>query len=253
MRDAMLAAGLNRTEIPALARKTEDILGFIEVHSEQGPVLLSENMSVGVVTSIAGSVRAMIDITGLAGHAGTVPMHLRRDAATAAAEIVLAVERHCSGTPGLVGTVGKLAVPNGAINVIPGACQLSIDIRAPQDSIRDRAFAAVSRECEAIAQRRHVAIEIRKVLEIGSVPCATHLQDRWAESIQRVTGVASPKRLPSGAGHDAMMMANVTDVGMLFVRCGNHGISHHPSESLTEADADIAARVFADFITHYSP
>jgi allantoate deiminase/N-carbamoyl-L-amino-acid hydrolase len=253
MRAAMLAAGLNPDGIAALARRREDILSFVEVHIEQGPVLLSENTSVGVVTSIAGSVRALVSIEGLAGHAGTVPMNLRRDAAVAAAEIVLAVERNCSGVPGLVGTVGKLAVPNGAINVIPGACELSIDIRAPEDEIRDRAYAAVIRECEVIAQRRNVQIDVRKVLEIGSVPCADHLQQRWSENIRRVTCLENPRYLASGAGHDAMMMVNLADVGMLFVRCGNGGISHHPAESLTEADADVAARVFADFTMHFSP
>jgi allantoate deiminase/N-carbamoyl-L-amino-acid hydrolase len=253
MRSAMHAAGLNPDTIAAAACNPSDVLSFVEVHIEQGPVLLSENASVGVVTSIAGSVRCIVNITGLAGHAGTVPMNLRRDAAVAAAEIVLAVERHCSDTLGLVGTVGKLSVPNGAINVIPGACELSIDIRAPEDPIRDRAYAAVMRDCETIAQHRNVKVDVRKVLEISSAPCAPHLQARWADSIRRVTGTTSPRHLPSGAGHDAMMMATISDIGMLFVRCGNGGISHHPSESLTEEDADIAARVFADFVIHYSP
>jgi allantoate deiminase/N-carbamoyl-L-amino-acid hydrolase len=252
MRSAMLAAGLNPNDISAAARNPQDILSFVEVHIEQGPVLLSENTSIGVVTSIAGSVRCMVNITGLAGHSGTVPMNLRRDAAAAAAEIVLAVERHCSGAPGLVGTVGKLSVPNGAINVIPGACELSIDIRASQDNMRDDAYHAVLRECEAIAQRRDVKIDMRKVLEIGSVPCAPQLQARLADSIRRVVGCTDARHLPSGAGHDAMMMATITEVGMLFVRSGNGGISHHPAESLTEEDADMAARVFADFINHYS-
>ena len=129
MRDAMVAAGYDPTAIPKAALDRAAALGFVEVHIEQGPVLL-EALPLGVVTSIAGSVRCLVSITGLSGHAGTVPMHLRRDAAAAAAEIVLAIERRCGGAPGLVGTVGKLEVPGGAVNVIPGRCELSVDIRA---------------------------------------------------------------------------------------------------------------------------
>lgn len=252
MRDAMLAAGLDPSQIRAAARDPKQVLGFIEVHIEQGPVLLSENQALGVVTSIAGSVRGMISISGLAGHAGTVPMNLRRDAAAAAAEIILAVEKRCSEVPGLVGTVGRLEVPGGAINVIPGRCELSFDIRSDDDAVRDAAFADISAAAASIASRRNVEAHIRKVLEISRVPCAPQMQRRWAESIRRVTGVADVRSLPSGAGHDAMVMASVADMGMLFVRCGNGGISHHPAEIMTEADADLAARVFMDFLTNFS-
>jgi allantoate deiminase/N-carbamoyl-L-amino-acid hydrolase len=251
MREAMRAAGLDTSAIAKAAHDPQRTLGFVEVHIEQGPVLLSEQTAVGVVTSIAGSVRGMISITGVAGHAGTVPMHLRQDAAAAAAEIILAVEKRCSGIPGLVGTVGRLEVPGGAINVIPGRCELSFDIRAAEDAVRLAAFNDVAAECERIASRRKVEISIRKVLEIGSVPCSQKMQQRWAESVQRVTGASSVRHLPSGAGHDAMMMASLTEMGMLFVRCGNGGISHHPSESLTEADADLAGRVFIDFLQNF--
>jgi beta-ureidopropionase / N-carbamoyl-L-amino-acid hydrolase len=251
MREAMQTVGLDPGAIPKAAHDPKQTLGFVEVHIEQGPVLLSEATAVGVVTSIAGSVRGMISIAGVAGHAGTVPMHLRQDAAAAAAEIILAIEKRCSGTPGLVGTVGRLEVPGGAINVIPGRCELSFDIRAAQDSVRLSAFDDVTAECERIAARRKVEIGIRKVLEIDSVPCSQSMQQRWADSIQRVTGASSVRHLPSGAGHDAMMMASFTEMGMLFVRCGNGGISHHPSESLTEADADLAGRVFTDFLQSF--
>jgi allantoate deiminase/N-carbamoyl-L-amino-acid hydrolase len=252
VREAMQAAGLNPLEIPAAAFDPDRLLGFVEVHIEQGPVLLNEDLPLGVVTSIAGSVRCLVSITGLAGHAGTVPMPLRQDAAAAAAEIVLAVERHCTGAPGLVGTVGQLQVPGGAMNVIPGRCELSVDIRADKDELRDAAFASVVAECERIAARRRVEIPWRTVLEIGSVPCAPQMQRHWADSIRRITGAPEARHLPSGAGHDAMVMAGVTDIGMLFVRCGNGGISHHPSESLAEGDADLAASVFADFLLNFS-
>jgi N-carbamoyl-L-amino-acid hydrolase len=250
LREAMSATGHDSTAIAALARDPSQILGFVEVHIEQGPVLLDAGLPVGVVTSIAGSVRSIVTVEGLSGHSGTVPMHLRRDAAAAAAEIVLAVERRCSAEPGLVGTVGKLDVPDGAINVIPGRCELSIDIRAGRDVQRDAADADVSAEIKLIAARRGVKIEQRRVLEATGVPCAAMLQDAWSASVQRVTAGTAP-RLPSGAGHDAMMMASITDVGMLFVRCGNGGISHHPMETLSAGDAEIAAQVFRDFLQHF--
>jgi allantoate deiminase/N-carbamoyl-L-amino-acid hydrolase len=250
LREAIVATGSDVAAIAAIARDPADVLGFVEVHIEQGPVLLEAGAAVGVVTSIAGSIRSVVTVEGLSGHAGTVPMPLRRDAAAAAAEIVLAVERRCSTEPGLVGTVGKLDVPGGAINVIPGRCELSIDIRSGRDALRDAADADVSAEIRQIAARRGVTTLQRRVLEAASVPCAAALQAAWSASARRVTGGDAP-RLPSGAGHDAMMMATLTDIGMLFVRCGNGGISHHPSETLSADDAAIAAQVFEDFLQHF--
>ena len=204
------------------------------------------------MTSIAGSTRALVTIVGEAGHAGTVPMNLRRDAAAAAAEIVLFVEARCASVEGLVGTVGRLSVPDGAVNVIPGRCELSLDIRSGDDAIRRAAFDEVIAECARIASRRKVQIQSRKVLEIDAVACDDRMQAQWSASIARVTGIAQPRRLPSGAGHDAMMMASLAPMGMLFVRCGNGGVSHNPAESLDPADAEAAARAFQDFLTHFS-
>jgi allantoate deiminase/N-carbamoyl-L-amino-acid hydrolase len=252
MRSAMESAGLDPASIGSAARSPNQVTGFIEVHIEQGPVLLSEGLPLGVVTSIAGSTRALVTVTGLAGHAGTVPMNLRRDAAAAAAEIVLTVEKRCSREPGLVGTVGSLQVPGGAVNVIPGHCELSLDVRAPDDATRHAAYDDIVAECARIAARRNVTVDVRKVLEVDSAPCSPALQQRIAESICRVTGAAEARRLPSGAGHDAMMMASLTGIGMLFVRCGNGGISHHPDESLDENDADLAGRVLTDFLLNYA-
>jgi len=250
LRAAMAATGHDAAAIGAIARDPSMLLGFVEVHIEQGPVLLDAGLPLGVVTSIAGSIRKSLTVQGLSGHAGTVPMALRHDAAAAAAEIVLAVERRCASEPGLVGTVGKLEVPGGAVNVIPGRCELSIDIRSGRDAVRDAAVADIDAEIERIAHRRGVAIERRTVLEAASVPCAAALQDAWTASIERVTGEPA-LRLPSGAGHDAMMMASVTDIGMLFVRCGNGGISHNPAETVMPDDAAVAARVFLDFLQHF--
>ena len=247
MREVMRAAGLDVGRIPAAARDPQQVACFVEVHIEQGPVLLDAGLPVGVVTSIAGCRRNVVTITGLSGHAGTVPMPLRHDAAAAAAEMVLAVEKRCASEPGLVGTVGRLEVPGGAINVIPGRCEFSIDIRSGDDVLRDAAHRDILEEFERIASRRGVTLSQVQVLEAASAPCSPALQDAWAHSVQRVT-MAAARRLPSGAGHDAMMMARLTPIGMLFVRCGNGGISHNPQEILSAADAQIAARVFEDFL-----
>jgi N-carbamoyl-L-amino-acid hydrolase len=253
VRQAMMEVGLDPSGISAAALDPAAVLGYVEVHIEQGPVLLNENLPVGVVTSIAGSIRSRVSVVGVAGHSGTVPMHLRHDAATAAADLVLAVERRCSGTPGLVGTVGQLGVPGGAMNVIPGRCELSVDIRADKDEVRDAAHADLRAESEGIATRRGVRIEWQEILDIDACPCADRMQRELGSSVRRVTGFDTARYLPSGAGHDAMVMASLTEVGMLFVRCGNGGISHHPAESLAPADAEVAARVLADFLTRWSP
>lgn len=247
--DVMRAAGLDPKVIPALARAPQDLIGYLEVHIEQGPVLLHENQPVGIVTSIASSVRQRVSITGVAGHAGTVPMALRRDAAAAAAEVVLYVEQRCAAAPTLVGTVGELCVPGGAINVIPGHCELTLDIRAGDDQTRDAAASDVLAEIKRIAERRGVAIEASEIARGNNVPCSPRIQRLLAGAITRAgVGVRS---LPSGAGHDAMQFFGITDLGMLFVRCGNGGISHSPLETVTAADADLAARVLLDTIVNY--
>lgn len=247
--DVMRATGLDPKAIPALARRPQDLIGYLEVHIEQGPVLLHEKLPVGVVTSIASAVRQRVSITGVAGHAGTVPMALRHDAAAAAAEIVLYVERRCAEAPTLVGTVGELCVPGGAINVIPGHCALTIDIRADDDQTRDAAVADVLSEIRRIAERRGVAIEAMEIARGNNVPCSPRIQGLLAEAITRA-GVAV-RSLSSGAGHDAMQFHGVTELGMLFVRCGNGGVSHSPLETITAADADLAARILLDTIVNY--
>jgi hydantoinase/carbamoylase family amidase len=243
---AMADAGLDPTGIQALARRGEELLGYLEVHIEQGPVLLEEGLPVGIVSAIAGTVRCMVTIAGTAGHAGTVPMARRHDAAAAAAELVLYVEKRCAQAPTLVGTVGQLAVPNGAINIIPGRCELSLDIRAADDSTRDAAVFDVMTEIGRIAEKRGVIIESREVQRTAAVRCSPRLQSLLAEAVTRAG--AKPRYLPSGAGHDAMMFDGITDTAMLFVRCGNGGVSHSPREIITAEDADVAARVILDTV-----
>jgi N-carbamoyl-L-amino-acid hydrolase len=251
MRAALAGAGHDAGAIAAIARNPADVLGFVEVHIEQGPVLLEHGLAVGVVTAIAGSSRYLVELTGLASHAGTTPMNMRQDAAAAAAEIVLMVERRCSQAASLVGTVGQLQVPNGSVNVIPGHCNLSLDIRAADDAVR---LAAVADVLDAIAQicaRRQVEASIRQVVSASAAPCAPWMMDQLGAAVER-TGLPRYD-LPSGAGHDAMPMAKMTEVAMLFTRCGNGGISHNRLETMTADDADVAARVLLDFFRNFKP
>jgi len=252
MAEAMLAAGLPGTEaaIAACAVDAQRLIGFIEVHIEQGPVLLDRGLPLGVVSSIAGNVRRRITVTGTASHAGTTPMAMRRDALAAAAEMVLAVQRRCAdprhADKALVGTVGTLVVPQGATNVIPGRCVFSLDVRAADDATRDAAVADLDIEFQGIAQRCGVGLEISESMRVPCAACSPRLRQRLAAGI--AAAGLPVLELPSGAGHDAMVMARITEVGMLFVRCGNGGISHNPLETMTAGDADLAARVLLDFL-----
>ena len=251
MRDAITAAGFDPERIPQIARRREDLLGFVEVHIEQGPVLLERGLALGVVTAIAGSSRFLVELTGVASHAGTTPMTMRRDAAAAAAEIVLLVERRCGGAESLVGTVGQLEVPGGSVNVIPGRCTLSLDIRAASDVVRLAAVKDVLDGIGEIAARRGVDASVRQIVSASAAPCAPWLMDQLGEAVKR-SGLPRFDLL-SGAGHDAMAMAAVTDVAMLFTRCGNGGISHNPLETMTADDAEIAALVLLDFLRGFRP
>lgn len=246
MRGALIAAGHDPAQIAASARDPADLLGFVEIHIEQGPVLLGRDLPVGIVTSIAGSVRYQVTLTGVAGHSGTTPMTMRRDAAAAAAEIVLLVEQRCSQAPTLVGTVGQLQVPHGSVNVIPGSCKLSLDIRAADDATRDAAAAEVLQAIDAICARRNIDVALERIEVSAAAPCAPWLMRALAQATERA-GIPA-FALPSGAGHDAMILAQITDVAMLFIRCGNGGISHNPLETMTADDAEIAAQIFLDFL-----
>jgi beta-ureidopropionase / N-carbamoyl-L-amino-acid hydrolase len=240
--------GVDLAAIQGLARPRETLRGYLEVHIEQGPVLLANDLPVGIVTSISGSTRFRIAIQGVAGHAGTVPMALRRDAATAAAEIVLEVERRCASVPNLVGTVGQITVPHGLINVIPGVCEFSLDVRSVDDAARNAAIADIMRAMEMITRRRRVTATAKELSRHRAAPCAPQMQAALAKAVERA-GV-TPFYLPSGAGHDAEMFSGVTDIGMLFVRCGNGGISHSPLETVTAQDADLAARILLDVLVN---
>ncbi len=249
MRSAISAAGHDVETIAAIARAPASLLGYVEVHIEQGPVLLERDLPLGVVSAIAGSSRYLVSLRGLASHAGTTPMTMRKDAAAAAAEIVLLVEQRCGQGEALVGTVGQLQVPNGSVNVIPGACHLSLDIRAASDAVRLGAVQDVLDGIARICERRQVEAEIKQVVSANAAPCAPWLMAQLGQAVER-SGLPRFDLL-SGAGHDAMALADITDVAMLFTRCGNGGISHNPLETMTADDADIAARVLLDFLRHF--
>jgi hydantoinase/carbamoylase family amidase len=248
---AMRDAGLDPEDIRAAAIDLAAIAAYVEVHIEQGPVLLDEGVPLGVVTSIASGTRYMVRAKGEAGHAGTVPMARRRDALAAAAEMVVAVEKKCGAIDGAVGTVGVLKVKDGTGNVIPGEVEFTVDIRAPDDSRRQAAEQAVLGDLERIAKRRGVQVEHNRTHDVAAAPCAPWIQDRLAESVERCVGNGKARRLPSGAGHDAMMLAQVTDAGMLFVRCGAGGVSHNPAETVSAEDAGLAGDVLLDFVRHF--
>ncbi|EYS92787.1 allantoate amidohydrolase [Cupriavidus sp. SK-4] len=255
LREALAASDLpGAGDLQALRAAAVDpasLLGFVEVHIEQGPVLLHHGLPLGVVTQIAGSSRFAVRVEGLASHAGTTPMGMRRDAAAGAAEMILLVEQRCAAAPTLVGTVGQLQVPNGSSNVIPAACTFSMDIRAGEDGIREAAIADIVAGIGQIAERRGLAAQVERVPPVNNAPCARWLMDQFGAVLKK-RGLRAFE-LPSGAGHDAMMMQRITDVAMLFVRCGNGGISHNPLETITAEDAQLAAEVFVDFLRHFQP
>ena len=251
MRDALVQFGLDPDHIGAAARARSELLAYVELHIEQGPVLEGLNLPVGVVTAIAGATRHAASLTGMAGHAGTVPMLLRRDALAGAAECIVAIEEFCrTDEGGLVGTVGYIHAMPGATNVIPGQVSFTIDIRAPSDAHRKLAVTDIVREIEAIAKRRKLVLQLDVTHENRTVPCAPWLRSQVAEAIA-VEGFRVFE-LPSGAGHDGMAMIDIADVGMLFVRCRG-GISHHPDEHVEAADVDAGARVLLRLIENFRP
>ncbi|MCP1854012.1 MULTISPECIES: allantoate amidohydrolase [unclassified Bradyrhizobium] len=251
MRDALVAFGLDPDHIGKAARARRELLGYVELHIEQGPVLEEKALPVGVVSAISGATRLAASLTGVAGHAGTVPMKLRRDALAGAAECIVAIEQFCrSDEQGLVGTVGYVNAMPGATNVIPGKVSFTMDIRSQNDMHRKRAVADIVRQIEAIAKRRDLALQIDVTHENRSVPCAPWLKAQIAEAVA-AEGYAAFE-LPSGAGHDGMAMVDVADIGMIFLRCRG-GISHNPAEHVELADADIGARVLLRVVENFRP
>lgn len=244
MRTAMKSAGLpgELPAIEAIRRDPSDYLGFVEVHIEQGPVLTELDLPLGVVTSINGSVRYLGEVIGVASHAGTTPMGRRRDAACAVAELALYLEQRAAADGDSVGTIGMLEVPQGSINVVPGRCRFSLDIRAPRNEQRDKLAEDTLAELQRICEGRGLQYTIEETMRAAAAPCAPDLKHRWA---QAVADLGLPvHELPSGAGHDAMKLHELLPQAMLFVRGGNGGISHNPLEAVNDDDADLAVQAF---------
>jgi N-carbamoyl-L-amino-acid hydrolase len=242
MRDAMSNAGFDVGAIAAIRREPDDYFGFIEVHIEQGPVLNTLDIPLGVVTSINASVRYVGEVVGMASHAGTTPMGQRRDAAAAVAELVLLVEHLATQDADSVGTVGQLQVPDGSINVVPGRCKFSLDLRAPSDAQRDALEDKVLTGLRLICERRGLLHTLTRTMQASAAPSHAAWQKRWETAVESL-GVPL-HRMPSGAGHDAMKMHTILPQAMLFVRGLNSGISHNPLESTTSDDMQLAVDAF---------
>ena len=245
MADAIRGFGGDPHDIASAKLNRKGLLGYIEVHIEQGPVLENKNLSVGVVSAIAGQKRFRCRFSGHAGHAGTVPMNLRSDALCAAAEFILAVEAFAKKCAGLVATVGKIDALPGASNVIPGEVSLTLDVRHADDKMRDRAAIKLLELGKRLAVKRGVDPKWEQVHAAPSVCCDPDLSKIVHQAVKRWQGKSIT--LPSGAGHDAAAMAAITPVAMLFVRCKG-GISHNPSESAAEKDVRVAIEVVSDFL-----
>lgn len=242
LREAMQHAGLCIDDIPKLERDPAKYLGFIEVHIEQGPVLNELDIPLGIVTSINGSARYVCEMIGMASHAGTTPMNRRRDAAAGVAELALYIEKRAAQDGDSVATIGQLNVPSGSVNVVPGRCQFSLDLRAPTNEQRDAMIKDIMAELAAIAERRGLRYTTELSMKAAAAPSAPEWQKRWENA---VSDLGVPLfRMPSGAGHDAMKLHEIMPQAMLFVRGLNAGISHNPLESSTSDDMQLSVDAF---------
>ena len=246
MAEALRHAGLRSEDIAGLKRDAAQYQGFVEVHIEQGPVLNEMDLPLGIVTSINGNARFLREIIGMASHAGTTPMDRRRDAATAAAELALFVEQRGASVPHLVATIGMLEVPNGSINVVPGRCKFSLDIRATTNEVRDACAADIRQALKALCERRGVHYKLEETMRAAAAPSAPEWQQRWERAVETLG--LPVFRMPSGAGHDAMKLHEIMPQAMLFVRGLNAGISHNPLESITNDDTDLCVRAFQNLL-----
>ncbi len=243
--EALKDLGGGRFSLPKAAHRRSELLGYVEVHIEQGPVLEAKQLAVGVVSAIAGQSRFKLTWMGQAGHAGTTPMALRRDALAGAAEFALAAEELARSTAGLVATVGSLTVAPGAANVIPGLVEHTLDVRHARDAVRRAALLALDRVATQIAKQRGLTVAWQRTQDNGAVECSRELTAQLERSVQAVQGRSLS--LVSGAGHDGVVMSTLTPVAMVFVRCRD-GLSHHPAEYASRADLKIALRVMVDFL-----
>lgn len=246
MMQAMQQAKFDISSIANLKRDPRQYCGFVEVHIEQGPVLNALGLPLGVVSAINGSARFAVEITGTASHAGTTPMASRQDALCAASELALFVEQRAAREAHSVATIGCLKVPSGSVNVIPGSCEFTLDIRAPLDPQREGLTRDIMQRLEEICKRRGVQYSVRETMRVGAAQSDPHLQKHWERA---VTALGLPlHRLPSGAGHDSLKMHALLPQAMLFVRGENAGISHNPLESTTSDDMQLCYAAFMHLV-----
>jgi allantoate deiminase len=249
LREAIETYGKAPAAIASAAYRRGEAAAYVEVHIEQGPVLEASNLPLGVVTSIIGQAHLNVEFIGEAGHAGTVPMSMRRDALAGAAEAIVLGERLARETNGeVVATVGRIAVAPSATNVIPPSVVVIFDIRSGSETVHAQFVEALKGGMHEIADRRHLGLTITTPRQIGTTPCHLHIQDQLAEAI-RALG-AEPLRLGSGAGHDGQAMAKLCPIGMLFVRCRG-GISHNPKEYASPRDLGLAVAAMVGFIERF--
>ena len=242
MREALTNFGCQPEAIATL--RGRGVAAFVELHIEQGPVLEAEGLAIGVVTAINGATRFSVEARGLAGHSGAVPMNLRQDALTAAAEMILLIESRARIEDDLVATVGRIDIEPGAVNVIPGLARFTIDIRAPRDVRRQRAVADISKRLDAIARERGVTLKLVQTHDAGAYVCDPKIVAGLKTAVERI---GQPARLlPSGAGHDTMIMGQLCPAGMLFLRCKG-GVSHNPAEAITLADCEVGLAALLEF------
>lgn len=247
LEEAMRRFGLEFNKVSEAAVDPRFIHAYLEVHIEQGPVLEQRQQALGVVTAIAGARRFLFEVTGFAGHAGTVPMDMRQDALAAVAEMTLAVES-VSREYDVVATVGYIENSPNGVNVISGKTKFSLDLRSGDDTERDRVLDLILRKFHNIALKRNVEMSFEQTHEAPAVACHPSLQQQLANAIAQ-TGT-EPVSLFSGAGHDAMAIAKICPVAMLFVRC-DRGISHHPAEAIMEADVNETLIALNHFVQHF--
>lgn len=250
LRAALKTFGGDPEAVAGLSRRGADVFGYLELHIEQGPVLEAEDLPVGIVTAIAGATRFEVTVTGTAGHAGTVPMRLRRDAFAAVAEMALAVERIACEMSDIVATIGRVAVAPGAVNVIPSRASFTVDLRSPSDAARKTAMNRFDAAFAGIAEARGVGHATKRFYDEAAAPCTAAFREGLAGAIRR-HGVR-PLELPSGAGHDGLAMIGLCPIGMLFVRCAG-GISHNPAESVTGSDVGVSLDILVDLLRNLDP
>lgn len=248
--EALRRFGLDGARIHEAARRPDEVLAYVELHIEQGPVLEAEGLPVGIVTGINGATRYAVEISGTAGHSGTVPMNRRQDALAGACEAVLEIERICRAVPDLVGTVGRLSALPGATNVIPGKARFSIDVRSPRDDVRKQAERDISTALQGVCDRRGLWLHMGRTHENTATSCAPWLMEQLGAAVTAFG--YKERRLASGAGHDAMAMRDLTDVAMLFIPC-ERGISHNPLEAVHAGDVAAGCEVLLHFVRHFKP